>query len=138
MIGSRNPISPNFSSVFHSANLTNPLIPASMGSLSLGTARYRLIDSKVALFSPPAYQDASALPIVLFMHLHPSSVPGSTGDPASHLQFQISLLRLMSHKTMDQEDRSKVGLMQVPSSQITELERLERPRRSTIRLKTRT
>jgi len=43
------------------------------------------------------------------MHLNQSPVPGSPGDPASHLQFQISLLRLMSHKTMGKKDDSKVG-----------------------------
>ena len=71
------------------------------------------------------------------MHLNQSPVPGSPGDPASHLQFQISLLRLMSHKTMGKKDDSKVGRVHVSSAQVTELERLQHPRRTTIRLKTR-
>jgi hypothetical protein len=70
-----------------------------------------------------------------------SLVPGSPGDPASHLQFQISLLRLMDqkwacHKTKDQQAGSKIGRA-TPSPQVIELERLQHPRRATIRLKTR-
>jgi hypothetical protein len=76
------------------------------------------------------------------------ALPGSPGDAASHLQFQISLLRLMDQKmmdqkrvgpkTMDRKDGSKVGpTVQVPSVQVMELERLQHPRRAMIRLKTR-
>jgi hypothetical protein len=68
-------------------------------------------------------------------------MPGSPGDPTSHLQFQISLLRLMDqkwagHKTTDQQAGLKIGRA-MPSAQVIELERLQHPRRTTIRLKTR-
>ena len=44
----------------------------------------------------------------------------------------------VGHKTMDRKDGSKVGpTVQVPSVQVMELERLQHPRRATIRLKTR-
>jgi hypothetical protein len=68
-------------------------------------------------------------------------LPGSPGDPASHLQFQISLLRLMDqkwagHKASDWQAGAKVGPA-IPSAQVIELERLQHPRRTPVRLKTR-
>jgi hypothetical protein len=76
---------------------------------------------------------------------------GSAGEPGSHLQFQISLLRLMDQKwtdqkwtenSMDQKTESKVGSsvqgpsLQVPSRPVIELERLQHCGPANERLKT--
>jgi len=78
---------------------------------------------------------------------------GSIGDPASHLQFQISLLRLMEHKVMehkvtdskitDQETAvqevagGKAGSsIQSPALQILELERLRHSAPAEVRVTT--
>jgi len=56
------------------------------------------------------------------------------GDPGSHLQFQISLLRLMAQKSMAQKSMalkagSKVGSsVQAGSAQVMDLERLQHAR----------
>jgi hypothetical protein len=69
------------------------------------------------------------------------------GDPGSHLQFQISLLRLMEQKwtghkvtgkkapgqTTHQKAASKAG----PSVQVEELERLQHSRPDKVRLRAR-
>jgi hypothetical protein len=82
-----------------------------------------------------------------------SSRSGAPGDPGSHLQFQISLLRLMAQKSMaqksmgqkmtgqkalDQKARSKAWQsVQAPSAQVMELERLQHAGPGEPRVKTR-
>jgi hypothetical protein len=69
------------------------------------------------------------------------------GDPGSHLQFQISLLRLMAQKSANQKAvgqktigqkaiARRIGLKVVrPSVQVMELERLRLPLGDTVRIK---
>jgi hypothetical protein len=92
------------------------------------------------------------------MHPNRPAQPGSPGDPASHLQFQISLLRLMGHKMIGQKmtgqkmtgqkmtgrgmtgqkGGAKIGSsLQAPSAQVVELERLQQPQPAKVRLKPR-
>ena len=81
-----------------------------------------------------------------------STRPGMPGDPGSHLQFQISLLRLMeqkwtSHRTRDKQTAgqtvthpkagSKVWSKVGPSAQVEELERLQHSGPDKVRLKAR-
>jgi hypothetical protein len=65
-----------------------------------------------------------------------SRLPGSPGDPGSHLQFQISLLRLMEQKwtgrrMTDQKalgqkvPHQKTGSAAGPAVELEELERLQ-------------
>jgi hypothetical protein len=82
------------------------------------------------------------------MHPNQPAQPRSPGDPASHLQFQISLLRLMDHKMMGhkmtgqritgQNRGAKIrSSVQEPSAQVMELERLQQPHLAKVRLKPR-
>jgi hypothetical protein len=72
-----------------------------------------------------------------------STRSATPGDAASHLQFQISLLRLMAQKSMGHKvTHQKTGAravspVQSPSVQVTELERLRRPQPAKFPLQTR-
>lgn len=97
------------------------------------------------LFCGASYLRGRAWPIAL--HMNPNQSPGSAGDPGSHLQFQISLLRLMGQKMPDPKmmgqnmkdpnigDPAPVSNGPVTSVQVTELERLLRPRSARVRIK---
>ena len=78
-----------------------------------------------------------------------STPPESHSDAGSHLQFQISLLRLMSQKTSQKTSRKLMGpkrgegagskvepSIAASSIQVRELERLQHARPTSFRLQT--
>lgn len=96
------------------------------------------MELEIYLFSPASYKEASLWPIALVMDSKLSRRSGSPRDPGSHLQFQISLLRLMGQKMMGQKAGPKAGpLFPVPSDQVRELERLQHSGPAKVQLKTR-
>jgi hypothetical protein len=77
-----------------------------------------------------------------------SRLSATPADPGSHLQFQISLLRLMAQKSMAQKSTGEnqksigpkltsVGSKSGTSVQVMALERLRRPLSAKVLLKTR-
>jgi hypothetical protein len=82
------------------------------------------------------------------MNPNPSPRSGSPGDPGSHLQFQISLLRLVGQKWVGQKyageqgiDPKSMGRKAGPNAgssvQVLELQRLQHPLLAAMRLDTR-
>lgn|GEM_PF-5565536 len=97
-----------------------------------------------------SYQEAFLRSIAEGMDAIQSPLPATPGEPGSHLQFQISLLRLMNQKwpIPDQQwaDRKMTGKKtgsqagapdQSPSAQVRELEQLHNSGTAKVRLKTR-